>query len=99
MLYTYDTFDTLVKDMIIHTSKQWKEGTLMIKDAEPQYNKSSGSELRKAFSKYLEIYTPDPQVKDTVIANIEKKLRIPIIVEVQALWNRIDLLFDYINQL
>ena len=71
----------------------------MIKDAVPQYNKSSGSDLRKAFTEYLDIYTPDPQAKDTMISNIEKKLRKPITAEVQAHWNRIDLLFDYIDQL
>ena len=48
---------------------------------------------------YLEIYTPDPEPKDTMILNIEKKFRMTVTVEVQSHWNQIYLLFDYIDRL
>ena len=83
LLYTYDSFNTLCEDMKMNTLKKWSEfpktlmhgprklWKIMMDNGNPQFAKTE-EDLKRALSEYLKIYTPDPQAKDTMIANMDK---------------------------
>ena len=111
LLYTFDTFTRLSKDLKLSATTMWnefpkmfhhgprKEWENMMDEQNPKLDKGNKDDLKLAFKGYLEIYTPDPQAKDTLLASFDKKFRKPIEQEVQAHWNRIDLIMDYADQL
>ena len=53
----------------------------MMKNKNPEYIKISGTDLKKAFAEYLEIYILDPQAKTTLNSYFKRKLSKPIAVD------------------
>ena len=45
----------------------------MMNEQNPSLDETNRGELKIAFGQYLEIYTPDPQAKDTLLASFEKR--------------------------
>ena len=55
--------------------------------------------LKEAIQDYIKIYNRDSRAEDTMINNIQKKLRKPMDTEVHEYQIRVDLLMDYIDLL